>query len=125
MAYFRSCGIKQVEVSARVIYQALPIARHVTGIEILVISVAAYILAEGCARIDVANSFVVGEKVDALAHPARVGNVPIELEQSLERSVTADIAPQVPNPAAPVAFLVGKIPHVYIAAEHDAPVGAI
>jgi hypothetical protein len=77
-----------------------------TSIEILVVGVTAYILTERSTRIDVANSLVVGEKVDTFAYPAWVSNIPIETKQSLELPIAADITPQVSNPATSIAFLV-------------------
>jgi ABC-type nitrate/sulfonate/bicarbonate transport system substrate-binding protein len=47
----------------------------VARIEIVVVGMAAHIFALRRAGVDVANAFVIGEEIDSLANPARVGNV--------------------------------------------------
>jgi hypothetical protein len=70
--------IKQVEIGPRVIDQASAIAGKVTSVEILKVTVAANIFAIRCARIDVADAFMVGKEVDTLTNPARIGNIAIQ-----------------------------------------------
>jgi len=106
-----------------VVDQALAVAGEITGIEIIVIGMAAYILAERCTRIDIANALMVGEEIDALAHPAWVSQVPIEAEETLEGAITASVTPEMPYCATPIAFPVGRLAD--IAADHDATLWAI
>ncbi len=86
-------GVKQIKLCTRVIDHALPIARKITRIEILVISMTPDVLARGCAGIDVTHSFVVGEEVNTLAQPTRSCYIAIEAEQALELAIATGITP--------------------------------
>src|SRR5260370_36611541 len=86
-------GIEQVQVCASVVDQALSIAGHMTRIKVVMIGVAAYILALRRAGIDVSDPIIIREDIDALAHPARAGDIAIQLQQALERSTARGVAP--------------------------------
>ena len=75
------------------INQALPITCQLACIEILVIGVAAYIFSKRRTRIDIAHSFMVGKEVDTLTDPTGCGNIPIELQQTPERSIIIEVTP--------------------------------
>src|SRR5215471_11990911 len=80
------CGlwVEQVQIAASVVDEPLAVGREATRVEVVVSRVPAYILAAGQARVDVAKAFVVGDKVDARAKPARRGDVAVEVEQAVE-----------------------------------------
>jgi hypothetical protein len=75
------------------INQALSITCQVACIKILVIGVAPYIFSKRRTRIDIADSFMVGKEVDALTNPTWSGNIPIELQQTPERSIIMEVTP--------------------------------
>src|SRR5712692_5818135 len=110
--YLRRGGIEQVQVCACVVDHALPVAREVTGVEVLVVAMAAQVFAQGRAGINVAHPFMVGNEIDALAYPARCGDIAVQPQQALECSVALDIAPEVSGGAAPVAFPASRFVNV-------------
>src|SRR5437660_6593940 len=84
------------------------------------ISMTAHILAEESTRIEINHPLVIGEEVDALAHPAWIGDIAIQLKQALKIPVPVDIAPQMPNSASPVAFPVREFAYIDVASNHHA-----
>src|SRR5947209_7527633 len=112
MLHTFSIGIEQVKLCPCMINQALPITCEIARIKILVLGVAAYIFSKRRTGIDIADSFMVGKEVDTLTNPAGSGNISIELQQTPERSVILEVAPQMPNGAPPVAFPISPFPHV-------------
>src|SRR5258707_1341841 len=66
--------------------------------------VAAQIFACWRTRIDIADAFVIGDKIDTFANPARRGQVTLQAQQGTKLAITGNIAPQAAGSAAPVAF---------------------
>src|SRR5690348_13735314 len=52
-------GIEDVQISPRVIHQALPITGHVTRIKVIMVGMAAYILALRRTRVHIAYALVI------------------------------------------------------------------
>ena len=73
--------------------KALTVARQISGIKIFVFSVSTDIVPGRSARINIADSFMIGKKVDALTHPARASYVAIKLKKALECSATSWVTP--------------------------------
>src|SRR5437879_881894 len=77
-------GIKQVEISSRVIDQTLAVACQAARIEVMMCGMPLQILASRRARVDVTNTLMIRQEVDALTNPAGISEIAIEGEQAFE-----------------------------------------
>src|SRR6266852_6101005 len=91
-----------------------------TRIKVVVIGVAAHILALRRAGIDGADPIMIREEIDALAKPAGVGDIAIQLQQALECSTAPGVAPQVTDSSAAIALLICEVANIDVAPDNDA-----
>jgi hypothetical protein len=71
------CGrIKKIEVCPCMENEALPISREIPCIEIIQVTMTTHVFPLGRARVNVSDSFMIREEVDALSHPAWIGYIP-------------------------------------------------
>src|SRR5690242_8239805 len=65
---------------------------------------ASQIFARGQARVDVADTLVVGDEIDAVADPAWRRNVAVEVKQSVKSAFTCRVNIEIPRCAATIAL---------------------
>src|SRR5690348_8035893 len=65
---------------------------------------APQIFARGQAGVDIANAFMVGDKIDAVANPAGRGDVAIEIEQPAKCAFACRVHIEIASGAATIAL---------------------
>src|SRR5258708_39492430 len=76
------------------------------------VSMALDVLPIGEAGVNISAALVVGEKVDTLAYPARTCHVALYLCQALKLTISANVAPELPDSSASIPFPMRRLTHI-------------
>ena len=97
-------GFIHPQICAGVVDNVRAIGVRRAAVVVLVVRVALQIIAVREARIDISDSLVVRNKIDAFAYPHRRGEISLRRREELKEAVAIPVDPELPGGAAAVAF---------------------